>query len=490
MPHRQAPLARLRDEAFDVLLVGGGINGAGIARDLSLRATAAGEPLRVALIEKNHFASGTSGRNSQLIHGGLRYLKYFEFRLVHEALRERSILLAIAPHLVKPLPLLIPMYSHFSRVFYGTGLWLYDMLAGERNIGKHRQVSVEDVALLEPGLNREDLVSGAIFYDCRVHAARFCLENVLEAEANGVCAANYVEAVSFNRVKEGWQVDCRDRLSGTVFTVRAQKLVDTTGPWSGDVWGDGEQLRLVRGSHLIIPRVNQSGKAIAYFDDDGRIVFLIPWGSAGQFTLVGTTDADHEGSPDDVRISRAETEYLLGIVRRLYPAASGVQPVAAYSALRPLVRDDADSPTSTSREHRIWNSDDGVLHVSGGKYTTYRAMSEEAADMVCAELAPGLQGMHPTASAPLYPQGRVHSPLMAGQGDLMEQLEHAVAHERAVRLSDALFVSTYRGYEQVWDEASLGPPAARMGRLLDWDERRRGEEVARTVRMIDRPEAV
>src|SRR5215472_11179424 len=386
LDRRLANLSRLREESWDVLIIGGGINGAGIARDLMLR----GADIKVALVEKNHFASGTSGRNSQLIHGGLRYLKYFDFGLVREALRERATLLKIAPALVEPLQFLIPCYGSTDRWFYGAGLTLYDALAGSRSIGAHRALNLSTLREFEPSLNPENLRAGLLFYDAKVQATRLVLENLLDAESRGACIVNYVEA---RREPSG--LFARDTLSGQQFPIRAERIVDATGAWSS-----AEGLRLVRGSHLIYPRIQSGTEALAYFDEQGRIIFLIPWGERNDLTLVGTTDVDHNGSPDDVRISSAEKDYLKSIVRRLYTAYRG-EPVASYSALRPLIAASGRSATSTSREHRIWRDDNGTLHVEGGKYTTYRSMSQELVDMLMTELAPGRSLPCRSAETPL-----------------------------------------------------------------------------------------
>lgn len=499
---RQSRMQALKAETFDVLILGGGVNGAGIARDLALRAKTAGHPLKVALIDKGHFSSGTSGRNSQLIHGGLRYLKYMEFGLVREALRERSTLLEIAPHLVEPLAFLIPMYSQFAKYFYGTGLWMYDTLAGERNISPHRGVPLPELSKLEPGLNPHELVSAAVFWDARVHSARFVLENLFEAEANGAVLMNYLEAVAFSQKEDGWTVSVKDALDGTTFAVKARRLVNTTGPWAGEVWPAENSLRLVRGSHIILPRLNKSDNAIAYFEENGRIIFFIPWGSKKDLTLIGTTDVDHDGSPDQVRISAEETEYLLKIAADIFPESKGMQPIATYSALRPLVQSGGSSATSTSREHRIWASADGVVHVAGGKYTTYRSMSEEAADLA----APAeLREVHPTAKVPLNGNSKeaiaalkakhdpdvvmaygVRAPRVleraAKLGSIEKaQIEEAVECEWVERLPDLLHVSTYWGYERPWDQAALRELAGELGERLGWSASRIEEEATRVA---------
>jgi glycerol-3-phosphate dehydrogenase len=436
LDRRAANITRLRTEPFDVLVVGGGINGAGIARDLMLRDTG----LRVALVEKNHFASGTSGRNSQLIHGGLRYLKYLEFHLVQEALKERATLLRIAPELVEPLEFLIPCYSALDRWFYGAGLTLYDILAGKNSIGSHTSRSAGQIAESEPGLAATGLRGGLLFYDCKVNSARLVLENLLDAEARGAAIANYV-----NVEIDGKSINAHDTLSGERFQVKARKVVDATGAWS-----TASSLRLVRGSHLIFPQIQQGPEAIAYFDEQGRIVFLIPWGENDDLTLVGTTDVDFHGSADDVHISSEETIYLTSIVQRLFPNYRG-EPISSYSALRPLIAESGRSATSTSREHKIWETDDGILHIAGGKYTTYREMSEELVDML-------VRMPCRTATTPLN--------IVTPPADPMARVRMAVEREYARKLPDLLYVSTYWGYERPLSPDWTDPLDHEMKRLL------------------------
>jgi glycerol-3-phosphate dehydrogenase len=452
---RKANIERLRGEQFDVLVVGGGINGAGIARDLTLR----GAGLKVALVEKQHFASGTSGRNSQLIHGGLRYLKYFDFGLVSDALRERATLLRIAPSLVQPLEFLIPCYGRLDRWFYGTGLTLYDALAGSRSPGSHRVLSAAATSELEPRLAGEQLRAGLLFFDSKVNSARLVVENILDAEARGACVVNYAGAM--------WgagKIEIHDRLTGDSFPVKARKIVNATGAWS-----TGAPLRLVRGSHLVYPRIQQGQEAIAYFDEDGRIVFMIPWGENDDLTLVGTTDVDHTAGPDDVRISETERSYLTSIVHRLFPAFRG-EPVTSYSSLRPLIAESGRSATSTSREHRIWETADGVLHISGGKYTTYREMSEELVDTLLRDIAPGRDLPCRTASTPFD--------TVTPPKEMTARVRMAVEREFARKLQDVLYVSTYWGHERHMDRLWLEPIAREAGALLGWTADRIDEEIA------------
>jgi glycerol-3-phosphate dehydrogenase len=463
---REVQIRALREAPLDVLVLGGGINGAGVARDLALRAEGGGTRLRIGLIERGQFGSGTSGRNSQLIHGGLRYLKQLQFGLVREALRERAALIRLAPDLVRPLRFLMPFYGAADRFYYGAGLALYDLLAGRQNIAQHRRLGRSQTLAFEPGLGREGLRGGAVFWDAQVHAARLVLANVFDAVRHGAAAANYLRAAGWSRSGPLWRVEVADELSGERFELRARKLVDTLGPWS-----PGSALRLVRGSHIVLPRLTAGDHAVAEFNRDGRIVFVMPWGETRPLSLVGTTDVDHDCGPDAVAAAPAEIEYLLGAVRRLFPQAGDVRPIATYSALRPLVPEEKASPSAVSREHRIWNDGAGVLHVAGGKYTIYRAMSEEAGDLVAREVAPALARVHVTARA------AIAGKIARGAG----AIAGATLDDMARRLSDALFVSTYRGYEQQWTAERLAPLAREMGELLGWDERRRQEEIARVL---------
>jgi glycerol-3-phosphate dehydrogenase len=475
--YRSQSLAALRAGLFDILIIGGGINGAGILRDLMLRSRATGQPCRAALIDKAHFSSGTSGRNSQLIHGGLRYLKYFEFRLVREALRERATLLKLAPHLVEPLPLILPFYGGplrglANRLFYGSGLWLYDQLAGSLNIAPRRYLSPAQLRQLEPNLAQSGLHSAAVFYDCRVHSARLLLENLFDAALLGAPVANYVAASHWTRAGDHFEVAAEDRLSGEQFLIRARRLVDARGPWE-----TGGNVRLVRGSHIIVPRLHSSHHAVAYFGPDGRIIFVIPWGHDLSLSLVGTTDIDHHGSPDDVHISPAELDYLRATIRRLFPHSSNAEPLAAYSSLRPLVVSAGKSATAASRAHKIW-LDNGILKIAGGKYTTYRAMAEQAVDL----LMPSWRGKCQTA----------HLPLGGDQPRLLydvdrDTIQWAVEREMVRRLPDLVFVSTYWGHERLLTPALLHPVACRMAELLGWDEQRIQQEIDLTLRLAAFP---
>jgi len=388
-----------------------------------------------------------------------------------------------------------------------------------RVVAACRRIPAGQVINLEPGLLRDSLVESAIFFDGRVHSARYVLENLQEARSHGAVTLNYCAAVGWTRNTEGfWEVRLRDELDGAEATCRARKLVNTTGAWQSSAEG---RLRLVRGSHLILPRVTSSENAIAYFEPAGRIIFFIPWGERNDLTLLGTTDVDHPGGADDVRISAEEVRYLLDIAATLFPKSRSLQPVSAYSSLRPLLDDGSGSATSTSREHRIWNDAQGILHVAGGKYTTYRAMSEEAVDQIAAEIAPHLEAIHATATTPL--NGNSRQNVQAVQDDLppewralllpygtgaarivrrlgsvreeggLEALERArileaIETDQAETLADLVFTSTYWGYERTWTAAALLPYAEAMADHLAWPAGRAGAEVRRVLDQVALPD--
>jgi len=429
---RKENLARLIGEPLDVLIIGGGINGAGIARDLALRACGT---LRIGLIEKRYFGSGTSSRNSQLIHGGLRYLEHFDFALVKEALHERARLVKLAPGLVEPLRFVMPFETWFQRRYYGIGLWLYDLLAGSHNIAPRLNLSLAELKRIEPDLNLVGLHSAAIFSDCRVNSARLLLENLFDAARHGVIAVNYAEAAGWQRRGEILEVNIEDRLGGGESVVRAHQIVDARGPWEG-----GANLRLVRGSHIIVPALTDSGNAIAHFHRDGRIIFVIPWGPQNSLSLIGTTDVDHSGSPDEVSITPQEIRYLQAIARELFRDAGDLKPIAVYSSLRPLV-----------------------------------AMSQEAVDL----LAPDLRGRCTTHESAFTP---------ARKPDTAEAIiQQAVDYEMAQRLADLMFVCTYWGYERSWDAEALRPLAHEMGRPLAWSDAQREQQIALVLRIAAIP---
>jgi len=521
---RQDGIQRLQHENWDVLIVGGGINGAGLARDLALRNDVEKLGLKIALIDKAHFGSGTSSKNSQLVHGGLRYLKYLNLSLVREALHERKTLMRIAPHLVRPQPFLLPFRHLVSSMYFATGLFLYDALAGKSAIQPFRRVSHKALTEISPTFHHAH--SAAIFYDCVMEAARLVLANIQDAEKHGATAVNYLSADRFLFDAHGRTIGiaARDTLSDAVLEIKARIVVNAAGPW-GDMLRHASSparpaLRLVRGSHLVFPQLFDDHLAMSFFENDGRIVFAIPWGANGELTLVGTTEAMHTESPDRVHMSADESDYLINAVSHWLPDIRDKKPVGSYSSLRPLINGDASSLSSASRDARIWLDENGVVNIAGGKYTTYRAMAVSAAMLVGRQLQidfrqKELSAAHPLGAlaavaqnttvlrrvadefsldekqiqylARLYGDrleallsisratnglGRIHPALPA----ILGQISYAILNEQAVHLSDFTIVSTYVRYYRRWTRAEILRMAEFMGAQLGWDAQRVQQE--------------
>lgn len=371
----------LADGVFDLLILGGGITGAGVALDAGLRG------LRVALIDKGDFAGGTSSLSSKLIHGGLRYLEQGDFPLVYEALHERGRLLHNAPHLVRPLRFLLPFYDG-ARVpswKFRIGLVLYDLLSGARNIRRSRAVSLPQMRRAFPALATDGLRGGAEYFDAQMDDARLCLEVLRTAALHGVVVANYVEALAFER--SGVRV--RDRCNEREFVVAAKQILNATGPWSDAVRrlagdAEGPLLRPTKGVHLLAADRGLSAGFLLLHPADGRVFFVLPWLKK---TLLGTTDTLCDDSPDAVRVAPADVAYLLqGFNHYFAPVLSEKDVVGSYAGLRPLIGARPGEPSALSREFQLHTSSSGLLTAVGGKYTTYRHMAEIITDTIVRRL--------------------------------------------------------------------------------------------------------
>ena len=390
---RRNAFERLGRDRFDVLVVGGGITGAGIARDAALRG------LRVALVDRGDFGSGTSSRSSRLIHGGVRYLEHGHLRLVFEASRERRLLLQLAPHLVRPLAFTWPVYrgARLPRWKLGAGLLLYDLLAGLRSMGRHRRLDAEGVRRAEPALRPDGLTGGARYWDAATDDARLTLATVLGAAEADALVVNHCAVRAL--VHGGGRVTgavVEDRFGGGARTVRADVVVNATGPWADELLAldDGRPHAAVRGTkgaHILVPRdrVGNVSAVTLLSPLDGRVMFVLP---AGRFALVGTTDTRTTEHPQAVRATEEDVAYLLAAVNALFPAAALGRDdvVSAWAGLRPLVAagqgEGAGAEGSASREHALAWSDTQLLTITGGKLTTYRAMAAEAVEAVLRRL--------------------------------------------------------------------------------------------------------
>lgn len=390
LERRAAALEALAAGHFDVLVIGGGITGAGIARDAAMRG------LRVALVERDDFAAGTSSRSTRLVHGGVRYLEHGWLRLVFEASRERRILLRIAPHLVRPLAFAWPVYEGARVPLWKlrAGLGLYDALALFRNVAPHRRVSPSALALAEPGLRRDHLVGAARYYDAATDDARLTLVNAISAAEAGAVVVNHAAVTAFTR-RDGrlTGAEVRDELSGTLYTVRARAIVNAAGPWSDEVRAldTGTPDRGVRGTkgvHITVPRDRVGNReALTLLSPiDGRVFFVLP---SGAHTIIGTTDTFTAAHPADVRADEGDVRYLLESANAFFPAArlSRDDVVTAWAGIRPLIAEGVgDDEGDSSREHALHRSRSGLFSITGGKLTTYRAMAAEVVGAIATSL--------------------------------------------------------------------------------------------------------
>ena len=378
---RLKAIQQMQEQTFDVVIIGGGITGAGAARD------AASRGLSVALVEASDFASGTSSRSSKLIHGGIRYLENLEFGLVFEALSERQRLFEIAPHLVHPLNFLIPLYTG-GRVppwKMDAGLWLYDALSLFEAPELHEFWSAKELAHEFPSLQQNQLLGGFSYSDAYMDDDRLVLETLRSAHSLGAVAANYVSArkALFNHERVSG-IECVDQFSQKSFVLKGKSFIGSVGPWT-DLLGENllgpwkKMLRPSKGVHLTFLRERLPLKTAVVMGAESRIVFGIP---RHEMVIVGTTDTDFFGDPSTVKTERSDVEYLLKVANQYFPGAQLTEKdiVASYAGVRPLIDDGASTESKTSREHLIWNDPRGITFVAGGKYTTYRNMAEQTID--------------------------------------------------------------------------------------------------------------
>lgn len=385
MRARADQFEQLADGTFDLLIIGGGINGCGAARDAALRG------LKVALVEQRDWGAGTSSRSAKLVHGGLRYLATFQLGLVRESTAERAVQTRVAPHLVKPIIFLMPVYAEHehSLWFMNLGLWLYDTLALFRIPRRHRKYRGRKALALQPNLRADGLRGALTFYDTTANDARLTLENALDAEGLGAVTVSYARVTGLVRDESGRVTGAQvtDALGGQTVEVRARMTLNTTGPWTDRLLAlTGEHtrpmLRSTKGAHLVIDasRLPVHHAVAMIHPEDQRPLFIIPW---GPHVYVGTTDYDTEADPDRVHAEARDRDSLLEAVNHYFPEAR-ITPediVSSWCGIRPLVAPDAEmSASKVSREHVIREQPRGLLTMVGGKLTTYRIMARELVD--------------------------------------------------------------------------------------------------------------
>lgn len=386
---RSEILKRMSETVLDLLVIGGGITGAGIALDAAARG------LTVGLVEKQDFAAGTSSRSTKLIHGGLRYLKQGEVGLVREVGRERAILFRNAPHIVIPEKMLLPLVQGgtYGRLATSAGLWLYDRLAGVEKDERRIMLTKKETAEREPLLRTDILKGGGLYYEYRTDDARLTIEVMKTAAAHGALCVNYAEATEL--VTENGKLTAvivRDVMNGGAsYRVRAKKVVNATGPWADhlrrlDGSLTGKRLHLTKGVHLVVAHERLPLRQSVYFDvPDGRMVFAIP---RDRKTYIGTTDTDYDGSLEKPAVTRGDVEYLLNAVNSMFPSVRLRQKdvESSWAGLRPLIHEDGKSPSELSRKDEIFLSPSGLITIAGGKLTGYRKMAERVVDLVFRQL--------------------------------------------------------------------------------------------------------
>lgn len=526
-------LGALHGGSFDLIVIGGGIVGTGIARDAALRG------LHTLLVEKEDFACGTTSRSSRLIHGGLRYLPKLQLGLVRQDLREREILLTIAPHLVRELPFMIPLTrgAPLLRLTLPLGLLLYDVLALRKSLPASHHLSRRKTLAAEPSMSAVNgLVGSYIYYDCQAEfMERLCLENAIDAAEHGALVLNHAEATRILHDGSASGIQLTDTLCGEWCLVKGRIVVNAGGPWADLVLGKlqaagGGSLRNTKGIHLLTKRLSEKALVLTA-RSDGRLFFVIPWQG---HSLIGTTDTDFAGDLDSVHADAVDVDYLVAALGGYFPGFKRSDIHHTTAGLRALVASRGRSRSSTSRAHQLVDHErrdgiKGLVSVFGGKATAYRAVAESAVDMVCRKL--GVRVLCSTADTPLpgapavplellreaagsstlsvetvahlvalygsrftsvleYAQaeGRLAQPVSAGAPDILAQVKQAVDHEEALTVSDFLLRRSAIGLGPSQGLDAVETVAGEMGRLLGWSdtEKQRQSDRYRAAAALDR----
>lgn len=381
--HQRARLIeKLSSDTYDLVVIGGGITGAGIVLD------AASRGLKTALVEKSDFASGTSSKSTKLIHGGLRYLKQFEIALVREVGQERAVVHNLAPHLVRSERMLLPLIKDgtYGKILTSLGLMVYDVLAGVEKVDQRQMLTVEETLQREPLLDAEKLEGGGIYAEYRTDDARLTIEILKTAAKYGADIISYAEALDFIYTDAKITgITWKDHLTQDEHRLNAAYVISAAGPWVDEIRSKnksltGKKLHPTKGVHIVLPHSKFPVKQSVYFDvPDGRMIFAIP---RGRVTYVGTTDTDYHGDLDDVRTNKADVEYLLNGIKHIFPNInlhlSDVE--SSWAGLRPLIEEEGKSASQLSRKDEIFESETGLLSIAGGKLTGYRKMAERIID--------------------------------------------------------------------------------------------------------------
>ncbi len=472
-------LDQLSESTLDVLVVGGGIVGAGVARDAALRG------LKIGLIDQFDFASGTSSRSSRLLHGGIRYLAQGRVGLVWEASREKRIVGHIAPHLAQSLAFIFPTRrgTSWTKWKLAIGVKLYDLLCGMRNYGPSRVLSRKRTLVLLPGLSTQALTGAVRYFDALTNDARLVIDTLRSAANGGAVVCNYVRLVNAKPNQGGWDCELVDAETGKCRHVRARTVVNAAGPWSDRLPNSKTSLRLTKGVHLVVDRSRLPIPDAVVIADGERVLFAIPWGDR---IILGTTDTDYSGPLENPSCDAADTRYILDVVNNALPRAGLAESdvISVWSGLRPLVADPRGAPSDISRRHEVAMNHPGWWDVTGGKLTTYRLMAEETVDGIVTYTGVAAVACQ-TAERPLLAGDEVRAvsgilpPAVSASA-----VKHFCRIEWARHLDDVMIRRTsWRHYHR--DHQEIAMLAARwMAGELDWNEERVHREIGRYRQLV------
>lgn len=468
---------------LDVLIIGGGVVGSGVARDAAMRG------LSVGLIEQNDFASGTSSRSSRLLHGGLRYLAQGRVGLVREASLEKRIVQDIAPHLAEPLPFVFPTYrgTQWKRWKLRLGVKIYDLLCNGRNFGRSQTLSVQNVSAILQGINSDGLTGAVRYYDGFTQDARLVIDTLRSAETHGAQLRNYTRYEDASFINKLWECQLHDSLNDQNVTVRARTVINAAGPWADRMTHSRTTLRLTKGVHLVIDRERLPMPDAVVMAQGARILFAIPW---GERMILGTTDTDYDGPLASPRCDEKDIRYILDVTNSVFPTANltGEDVIATWAGLRPLITNGQkkETPSDISRSHSIQMNESGWIDVAGGKLTTYRLMAEHTVDKIVAHIGKEARACQ-TAGRPLLAKDRLCGSGIIPPSVTREQVEHYCQNEWAVHLDDVMLRrSSWAFYHK--DAASISVTVAQwMAQILRWDHQQKDEEMRRYLAALAHP---
>ena len=473
-PHTQRAdaFARLAEESFDVLIIGGGIVGSGVARDAAMRG------LSTALVDQHDFAAGTSSRSSRLLHGGLRYLEQGRVGLVHEASVEKKTVHKIAPHLAEPLGFVFPSYRGEGRPMWQLriGVKLYDLLCGGRNFQPSRGFTRAETLQMLPALASENLGGAVRYYDALTNDARLVLDTLRSADRHGATVLNYTRFHDARRNGAGWSCQIEDRVTGKSCHVRARAIVNATGPWADKVPHSAVKLRLAKGIHIVIDRQRLRVPSAVVITEGKRILFVLPWGDR---VIIGTTDTDYVGAPEDVTVDPPDVAYVLKAVNEFFPSVGlrEADIVSSWAGIRPLIANPDGSPSDISRAHQIRCPEPAWWDIAGGKLTTYRLMAEQAVDQIVRHLNVRAKPCRTADEELLAPDQRTPFSGIVPPPCTREAVQHYVRHEWARRLEDVLLRRSGWHYYQRSSNASLEQVAGWMAEAAQWSPEQRRAEI-------------